>query len=84
VLSPALRDLRRKAENHTANFAQRELLARALVVEAQPPTDAGRAQRASALTEAQEILDAMSDEARQLYPERVLQEWITQVPLSGG
>jgi serine/threonine protein kinase len=86
VLAPALRELRRKEENHTANFAQRELLARALVVEAlaQPSTDAGRAQRAVALTEAQKILDAMSDEARQLYPERVLQGWIAQARTSGG
>jgi serine/threonine protein kinase len=86
VLSPPLRELRRRHENHTAHALHRELLALALFVEAlaQPPTEAGRATRASALAEAQTILTAMSEEARHLFHPRVLQRWIAQAQASGG
>jgi hypothetical protein len=86
MLLPASLYLRRQHENRRANFSQREIFARALLVEAltEPPTGAGRAARAAALAEAQSQLETMSAEARQLYNQRVLQGWITQARMSGG
>jgi hypothetical protein len=80
VLAQATRFLKPRHENRTASLDQRQLLAHAFVVEAiaQPATDAGRARRHAALAEAQAILDALTDEARQLYNARVVRQWIAE------
>jgi hypothetical protein len=85
TLPAALNVLRRQHEAGTAKHEQRELLARALFVAAvaQPATEAGRERRATALAEAQKILDAMTEETRQLYNQRVLLKWIAEERAKG-
>jgi tetratricopeptide (TPR) repeat protein len=80
VLTPTLTTLRRQWDAGSPRAEQRELLARVFFVEAvaQPATPEGRARRQAALAEAQKILDAMTEEARQLYYPRVLRKWIAE------
>jgi serine/threonine protein kinase len=80
TLAETTSHLRRKHESGSATHDQRELLARAMFVEAiaQPPTEGGRARRQTAIAEAQKILDAMTAESRQLYNQRVLLKWIAE------
>jgi serine/threonine protein kinase len=85
LLTPTLTTLRRQWDAGSSRAEQRELLARVLFVEAvaQPTTPEGRARRQAALAEAQKILDAMTDEARQLYTPRVLLKWIAEERAKG-
>jgi tetratricopeptide (TPR) repeat protein len=74
ALAPALRSLRGEEQTRTIRAPNRELLARAVLLEAvlQPDTEAGRARRLALQEETGRRLDAMTAETRELYAQRVL------------
>lgn len=80
TLAPLLTTQGQQRASGLSRAEQRELLARVLFVEAvaQPATPEGSLRRKTAMAEAQKILDAMTEEARQLYNARIIQRWITE------
>ena len=80
TIEPLLRTFRARFEGGAKTLPDRDRLATALLIKAIAQADdaAGRVAREAALQEAAQVLDALTDEAKQLYQVRVLMKWIAE------